>query len=117
MAEAHSPGDLAMSINQIRRMDGRVKIPVSIVIGKGDFYMIVVPTDGVIEEIQNHTSEGAVRLQAQIELEREFSAFMEENRFGDIYQAAGPFIERKAHKRKLGYYVGQITNGVMKRVV
>lgn len=115
--EAHSIGDLALSINQARRPDGRVSIPVSVVIGNDNLYVLVVPTDGVIDEVQNSLFEGMSQLEGQMELEKEFASFMKEHGFSDEYKALDPFLERVAQQRKFGFYKGNLKDGILKKVV
>lgn len=101
---------------QARRMDGRVKVPVSVVVGQGNLYLLAIPTDGQITEL-SISSEVAAQLGKQIEMEREFGMFMGEHGFTDIYQANESYLEMIAKQRKFGFYKGNLTDGVLKRVV
>lgn len=115
--EAHSIGDLAMAIVQTRRPDGRVTTPVSIVVGRDNFYVLVVPIDGQIEQRSDDLRDNIIEEVKNRELEKQFEGFMRERGYADIYQAQDPFIELVLKERKFGFYKGSTRDGVLKRVV
>lgn len=108
-----SPGDLAMMIWQ-RHVGDRPLMPMSIVVGPENFYVLAVPSDGQIEKVSGYGAEKAKFLAGSMKLDEEFNRFSEGQ---DRFQAIGPYIKRIAKERKLGFYQGNLKDEVLRRVV
>lgn len=110
--ETFSPGDLGMLIYQANRLDGRPKIPISIVIGKDDFYILVIPTDGQAE-LRRGPLEDISHWNSTRKLNEEFDRRTPDAR---RYEELLPFIREKARERNFGFYHGSLASGEAKRI-
>lgn len=110
--ETFSPGDLGMLIYQANRVDGRPKIPISIVIGNDDFYILVIPTDGKAE-LRRGPVEDISRWNSTRKLNNEFD---KRTPVARRYEELLPFIREKARERNFGLYHGNLASGEAKRI-
>lgn len=108
--DMHSPQDAFMVAEQQFRPDGRPQIPISIVVGPEDMYVIVAAKDSNIKNTSGGASTGVLE---NIKLSGKIS----EKSLEELYRMLDEYIQNLYQERRLGFYKGNLKDGILKRVV
>lgn len=109
--DPHSPTDAWMLAEQTLRADGRPEIPISIVIGPEDMYVIVTSTDGNVRNVGHyHLPEGVME---SLKLGTKIMGLSTEESVEKINE----YVQNFCRERKFGFYKGSLKDGSLKRLV
>lgn len=109
--DLHSPQDAFMVAEQPFRPDGRPQIPISIVIGPDDMYVMVVTKDSSIKNTGPFGAPtGALEI---INLSAKIAGLSDEEK----ERILNEYVQNLCKERRIGFYRGSIKDGVLKRVV
>src|SRR3989344_7807038 len=108
--DSFSPQDAYMLAEQQFRPDGRPQIPISIVVGPEEMYMIVIPTDGNVKN--KGLLDFPTGLKESLDLSDKMQGFSTEERDKLIDN----YIVNLCRERKFGLYKGNLTEGVLRRM-
>lgn len=109
--DLHSPQDAFMVAEQPFRPDGRPQIPISVVIGPEDMYVMVTAKDSHIKNTGPFGSPTGVV--AMLDLLAKISGLSNE----ETERTHDEYIQNLCQERKIGFYKGNLKDGILKRVV
>lgn len=109
--DMHSPQDAFMVAEQQFRPDGRAQIPISIVVGPEEMYVMVVAKDSNVKNKGKFEAPTGVLEMVNLSSKIAGRSLEEKDRILDEY------IQNLCKERRIGFYKGSLKDGVLKRVV